>query len=168
VARRIVRLNAAEARAYRSVVEPLVPVIERTLGPEVLASRAWGRGDVPTTGLEPWRPARRAWRGALRAALEEDPGAVLVADVRRCYESIRPDALGDRLRAMGISSTWTRDVLERLEGLEGAGLPVGPAPSAVLANAVLGALDEALREAGVPHVRGSTTSWRSQGAAARP
>jgi hypothetical protein len=39
----------------------------------------------------------------------------------------------------------------REDGVEG--LPIGPEPSAVLANAILGQGDRALRESGTPHMR---------------
>lgn len=152
--RRTVQLEPALAAAYRAAVEPLVPAIEGALGPEVLANRARGRGQAPTTRLEPWRPARDAWRRALTSGLAEDPGrALVVADVRRCYDSIRPDVLAGGLVALGATHGEASDVRAILDRLGEPGLPVGPEPSAILANAVLCALDQAMREADVPYRR---------------
>ena len=153
----LARLSAAEAEGYDAVVAGMTPRIERSLGPEVVANRAMGRGGLRTTQLEPWRSARTAWRRGLATALatSETP-AVLVADVRRCYASIHPAVLDVRLRALGVSPTEVarlRALLERVGEVGVRGLPVGPAPSAILANAVLAAVDDRLRGASVPHRR---------------
>lgn len=151
------RLSAAEAEGYAAAVAGMTPTIERALGPEVVANRALGRGGSRTTRLEPWRPARRAWRSGITAALaaSETP-AVLVADVRRCYASIQPGVLGDRLRALGVDTAEVARLLALLERVgqdRPPGLPVGPAPSAILANAVLAAVDVRMRGAGIPYLR---------------
>ena len=121
-----------------------------------MANRALGRGARSTTQLEPWRPARVAWRQALRAALATSPPpAVLVADVRRCYASIHPTALAARLRALG-ADRGTKSASRRSSSVSVRrvrGLPIGPPPSAILANAVLAVVDERMREAGIPHLR---------------
>ena len=80
-----------------------------------------------------------------------DPGTVFaVADVRDCYGSIAPEVL---LALLGPAAEPAVDVQRRLRDAGVRGLPVGPEPSAVLANAVLGELDRALRSTGVRHVR---------------
>jgi hypothetical protein len=146
----LTRLDPAGEAAYRAAVRPLAGRIERILGPEVLASRT-----RPSPGgwrLAPWGPARAAWARAIRAALAEtrrEP-AFAVADVRDCYGSITPETveavLGpEAARAAGFLR-WLRDLGVR-------GLPVGPEPSAVLANAILARLDRALRTSEVRHVR---------------
>jgi len=155
--RRLDRLSPEDDATFGRLVSRLTPAIERSLGPRVLANRARGRGVWETARLEPWRPARAAWSGTLRAGLAHTPRpAVLVADVLQCYASIRPDVLSTRLLALGGAPqvvAGVRDLLERF-GEDGVrGLPVGPAPSAILANAVLGVVDEHLRRVGVPHIR---------------
>jgi len=152
-------LGPLEAAEYDDAVAGLTPVIERALGPEVMANRAVGRGTRRTTRLEPWRPARHAWWRSLERPPASWPGrerALLVADVRQCYASIRPEVLAVRLRSLGadpVEVTRVQDLLDRM-GQQGVrGLPVGPAPSAVLANAVLSVVDGRLRRAGAPHVR---------------
>lgn len=150
-------LGREEAAGYANAVKPLTPMIERTLGPEVMANRALGRGARLEARLEPWRPARIAWRRALETASGTWPlQAVLVADVRHCYASIRPMVLAARLRALGADPAELRrlEVLLERFGEEGVrGLPIGPAPSAILANAVLAEVDERLRRSGTPHLR---------------
>jgi Reverse transcriptase (RNA-dependent DNA polymerase) len=155
----LARLDAREAAEYDAAVAGLTPVIERALGPEVVANRALGRGAHRTTALEPWRPARAQWRRTLSRAAAATPAleaSMLVADVRQCYPSIRPEVLAARLRALGAGPAQiarVRAFIERSAAHGPGGLPVGPTPSAILANAVLGAVDERLRGAGVPHVR---------------
>lgn len=155
--RMLARLHPVPAAEYDALVAALAPRIERALGPEVMANRALGRGLLATTRLEPWRPARAAWRRTLSRSLASPVRpTLLVADVRHCYASIRAEVLAGRLRALGAEPEAVdrvRELLERFgdDGLQG--LPVGPAASALLANAVLAAVDEGLRRAGVPHVR---------------
>src|SRR5207253_10941423 len=84
------------------------------------------------------------------------PGAVLVADVQACYQSIRPGAVGRRLRALGCDRAEIEAVIRSLESFaeDGVpGLPVGPDPSAVLANAVLSVADAELAAESVGHCR---------------
>ena len=72
-----------------------------------------------------------------------------MSDVRDCYASIDPRAL----EGVGIDDP---DLLGFLRGLEDAGvrgLPVGPPPSAILANAVLGFADRAVVEVAAVPIR---------------
>lgn len=155
--RPLARLGPDEAATFERLVARLTPAIERALGPGVIANRARGRGARETAVLEPWRPARAVWGDRLGGALSRSPRpAVLVADVRRCYASIGPEVLSARLLGLGGPPEVVarlRDLLERM-GEDGVvGLPVGPAPSAILANAVLSVVDEHLRGAEIPHIR---------------
>ena len=143
-------LDPAGETAYRAAVRPLAGRIERVLGPEVLASRT-----RPSPGgwrLAPWRPARAAWRRAIRAAVAEArrETAFAVADVRDCYGSITPETVE---AVLGPEAARAADFLRWLRDLGVRGLPVGPEPSAVLANAILARLDTALRTSQVRHVR---------------
>jgi hypothetical protein len=138
----IVHLGPSDDRVYRRLVAPLAPSIGRSLGPMAFANRA--RADAR---LDPWWPARRAWRRAVFSALR-DPVVVVVSDVRDCYASIGEQALG----ALAIDPELDRF----LRGLHSAGvrgLPVGPDPSAILANAVLAIADGEAAAAGCRPIR---------------
>lgn len=141
------------ARAYEGAVAPLVGAVEATLGPEALAHRA--RHLVPSVHrieLAPWRPARTQFQRGARQ-LAERAAAVAVADVRTCYGSIAPEVVEARLRTIGAPAVAVLRVLERFERAGVVGLPIGPAASAALANLVLARVDDAIRAAGVRHLR---------------
>jgi hypothetical protein len=143
-------LAPADGAAYRAAVEPLVTRIERSLGPEVLAVRA-RRRDAGWT-LAPWRPARAVWRGNLDRAIRDAARGTrfAVADVRECYASVSPETI-DAL--LGPEAAQAVALLRRFRARGVRGLPVGPEPSAVLANAALSHLDRAIRSIGVRHLR---------------
>jgi hypothetical protein len=113
---------------------------------------SWGL-DPPALSLRPWRLERRRFAARL-AHLAAGPGAIAFADVRRCYASISPAMVGRALRRAGLGTVREiEDLLDALERVGVRGLPVGPDPSAVLANAVLAPVDRALVDAGVEHLR---------------
>ena len=147
----ITRLDPAGDAVYRETVRPLAGRIERALGPEVLAIRT-----RPAPGgwrLVSWGSARAAWRTTLRGALREATRetAFAVADVHDCYGSISPEAIGALL---GPEAAHAVEFLRRLQERHGVrGLPIGPDPSAVLANAVLSEMDRAVRSTGARFVR---------------
>ena len=142
-------LDPADDAAYRASVAPLVGRIERSLGAEVVAVRA--RRDDADWTLVPWRPARATWRGIIRRALLDAPGATFAAaDVRDCYASISLETIAVLLGPEGAQAVA---LLHRFHERGVRGLPVGPEPSAVLANAALCRLDRAIRSAGVRHLR---------------
>jgi len=141
--RRIARLDPIDDETYRRLVARLVPRLERSLGPGAIANRATVDGQ-----LRPWPPARRVWRRALRAALSERRVVIVAADVRECYASIREPGLA----AAGVGDELTaflRGLRER--GVEG--LPIGPDPSAILANGVLAVADREAAAAGCRPIR---------------
>ena len=146
----ITRLDPTGDAEYRQAVRPLAGRIERALGPEVFAIRTRPSADGPT--LAPWVPARAAWRMTLRRVLREaTPGtAFAVADVRDCYASISHETIASLL---GPDAAHAVAFLRRLREHGVRGLPIGPDPSAVLANAVLGDMDRAVRITGARHVR---------------
>jgi hypothetical protein len=81
---------------------------------------------------------------------------VLHLDVRDCFASIRSDVVLGSLVDAGAdraAADAVQGVLVRFESDGVRGLPVGPEPSAVLANIVLAVGDRALRALGVPFVR---------------
>jgi hypothetical protein len=142
-------LDPADDAAYRASVGPLVGRIERSLGPEVVAVRA-RRVDAGWT-LAPWRPARAAWRSSIRRAILDAPGATFaVADVRDCYASISLETI---TALLGPDAAQAVAILRRFREGGVRGLPVGPEPSAILANAALSRLDRAIRRTGARHLR---------------
>lgn len=145
-------LDPADHAELRAVVGRLAARIEPTLGPAVLANRSAGG---PVLRLEPWRTARRRWWRAV-TRLAREPGVLLAADVRDCYPAIAAGVVEETLLRMGCHPTEVgslrRLLLEfRRQGVPG--LPVGPEPSGVLANAVLARVDRALGEEGCRFLR---------------
>ena len=143
--RRLIRLDPVDAATYRRLVAGVAPPIERALGARVIANRVI----APPLRLEEWRTAHRRWRRALTPG----PGVRLRLDVADCYASISHDTVTAALTSLGTDAAELRGFLHQLAEHGITGLPVGPEPSAVLANAVLHRLDAAIAEAGAPHIR---------------
>ncbi len=143
--RRIAHLDPRDAAAYRRLVQPYAAAVDRRLGAGAFANRTDRFGNFGDAG-----PARRRWRHAVDRAMSVPPrGSIIVSDVRDCYGSIDPRTLW----RVGIDDP---DLLGFLRGLEDAGvrgLPVGPPPSAIIANAVLGFADRAVVEAAALPIR---------------
>ena len=148
--RLLTELDPAGEADYREAVRPLAGRIERSLGPEVVAIRTARR--MGSWFLTPWEPARDAWRRRLmRAVNDAKTGTTFaIADVRDCYGSISEEAIAS---LMGPEAAHAVAVLRRFHEAGVRGLPVGPEPSAILANAVLARLDETIRAHGIPHLR---------------
>ena len=160
--RLIAHLSSADLRDYHASVAPLVRRIECALGSRSFANRARARGaGPPTVALEPWRiPRRRFHRAA--ASLAARSSASAIADVRECYASIHDEVLDRRLRGLGASPRDIRPlrrILDRLHEQGIRGLPIGPEPSAALADAVLARVDRALEGARVRHLRWVDDVW---------
>jgi hypothetical protein len=145
--RLLVELDAGAERAYRRAVAPLTPRIERSLRPGVYANRSVGRGAFRTTHLEPWVPAWERWARRVRLSAR---GRLVRADVAGFYGSVRERALG---LALGPEADAVLGALRSLWDEGVTGLPIGPEPSAILANAVLAVADRALAESGVESFR---------------
>jgi Reverse transcriptase (RNA-dependent DNA polymerase) len=153
--RRIAQLPAADHRAYEAAVARSLPLVERSLGPEVFADRATLRG--PRIELRDWRLARERLRRATGRLLRS-PGAraILITDVRDCFASIEPRRIEIALRRLGADELDVLRIVDQLRSFadrEVRGLPVGPAASAMLANALLCELDRSLRRRGLPFTR---------------
>lgn len=151
-------LDARTATAYRASVTRLAPRIEARLGPAVIANRVrsvGGRSSGDALWLEPWRAARRRLvREARKRASAH--GVLLITDVRDCYPSIGGSLVGERLLELGCHPTEIGALVRLLQEFRERGfrgLPVGPDPSAVLANAVLEAGDRAVASEGGDHLR---------------
>jgi hypothetical protein len=131
-------------------VRPLAGRIERALGPEVFAIRT-----RPAPGgwrLASWGPARAAWHRMLRTIISEATRETTfaVADVHDCYGSISPETIAALL---GPDAAHAVDFLRLVHEHGVRGLPIGPDPSAVLANAVFSEMDRAIRRTGARHLR---------------
>ena len=145
--RLLTHLGDQERRLFVDAVAAVVPAVERGLANGVMANRARTAG--PGVELQPWASARRRFRREVAAAARAS-GAVFVGDVADCYASIPTVAVERALADLGVGTDDVArvcDVLRTFEERGVRGLPVGPAPSAVLANAVLRPVDRALREA---------------------
>jgi hypothetical protein len=148
--RRLTRLDPAGDAAYRRAVARVAGRIERMLGPEVIAIRA--RPAPDGWRLVSWGRARRRWRREVLAAVRNARSGTTfaVADVRDCYGSISPRLFAETL---GPHAAPVVEELRRLRDAGVRGLPIGPEPSAILANAILMTLDRAVRGSGVRHLR---------------
>jgi hypothetical protein len=144
-------LGPVAATIYADAVEPIRR--RRPLGGPL------GWADVD--GGEGLRLARSAWRAAL-ARLPIEAGRVVRSDVRACYASIGDDAVATGLAATGANADEIARFLHVLGTVRTAGvpgLPAGPGPSAIVADAVLSVADRAVREAGGRIVRWVDDVW---------
>lgn len=152
----LAELDPPTARAYERSVAMLAPEIERALAPSVVANRvAFADPARGTLRLEAWRSARGRFRRALADGVAA-AASVVLADVRDCYGSICPEVCALALRRLGAPRRPVADLARLLGHLRVAGLPglpVGPTPSAVLANGVLAGADRSLAAAGFVHLR---------------
>lgn len=153
--RAIAVLDPADELPFSRSVVSVAPRIQRALGGESHANRLAGwdphRGPI----LEPWTHARLRWSRAARR-LGNDADSIAVTDVRACYASIGPAVIVHRLRTLGAPREQIDGIASWLYAFGDAGvqgLPVGPAASALLADAVLEAGDDALRASGVGFIR---------------
>jgi hypothetical protein len=153
--RRLVVLDPVDELAFARSVVRVAPTIRLALGTESHANRLVGWDPRRGALLEPWRHARRRWHGEVRCSVGHGP-SVAVTDVRACYGSIAPSAVVHRLRILGAAQDRIDEIASWLHAFRQAGvdgLPVGPAASAVLADAVLAAGDDAIRSTGASFVR---------------
>lgn len=153
--RELTHLGDRDRRHYDAVVTAVTPSIERALAPIAVANRARVTGE--RLELEPWRLARRRYVHAVRASTSGPGRAAFVGDVRDCYGSMTPATVVRALHLVGAAPDSIEQLATLLKSFESRGvrgLPIGPCPSAVLANAVLAPVDDALREvAGGPAFR---------------
>lgn len=153
--RALAQLDPRDERAYAGAVARVAPRIEERLSPRVVANRVRTHTSSGLV-LEPLWVSRRRFCVAIAGWEARPPGALLLADVRSCYASVAPRVVFDRLVLSGCHPAEAGAVTQLLErfGADGVpGLPVGPPASAVLANAVLAAADQALASSGAEHVR---------------
>jgi hypothetical protein len=155
-AREVTVLHPALAARYTALVSAVASRIEAGLSRSVAANRvAIASTDPPTLILRSFREERLAFGRRLTRLARRTP-CLLFADVRDCYRSIQTDVISSSLRALGCDEATAGSVVTFLDALQDRGiegLPIGPDPSAVLANAVLAEVDRALERVGVPHLR---------------
>jgi hypothetical protein len=145
----IARLDPRDERRYRVAVARTIGPIERSLATMVYGTRSGLDGRPLHVG-----PQRRAWRRAVGTIASG--ATVVVSDVRRCYSTIDVSTVARALAAAAVDRGDARPVLSflssvRAEGLHG--LPVGPEPSAPLADAVLAVADAAVAGTGARILR---------------
>jgi hypothetical protein len=97
------------------------------------------------------------FHAAVAGRLEGKPGTVLVStDIAGCYDSICGERLAQSLARRG-SEPWLVAAVDRLlrgwRGPEGRGLPAGSHASHILAEAVLGDIDDGLQKDGIDYIR---------------
>lgn len=153
VARTVTVLGPVRRLEYERVVATVAPLVEADLSSRVMANRvAASTLEPPTLCLRPWVGERRRFAAALATLAASHP-ILGFADVAACYASIRPGVVREALERLGAKGRRAEGFLSSLARDGVPGLPVGPHPSAVLANAVLGHVDRALEAAGIPHLR---------------
>src|SRR5437588_805115 len=100
------------------------------------------RFEVPDPiGFADGGPDGSTWRGG------PSDGVLARADVRDCCGSIGPDLVEWSVRRLDTRASDVAPIVRLLRRFEDdglRGLPVGPEPSAVLANAVLAGIDRSL------------------------
>jgi hypothetical protein len=135
-------LTDAEAARYRHVA---------TLALRGRQPAAWSFGVEGAHGRA-WHARRTAWGFAVRSALGRADAAI-ASDIVECYPSIGP-------RAIRLATGWAGGDPEPLlaflasaHDAGGTGLPIGPSPSAAIADAVLAIADAESRAAGVAPIR---------------
>jgi predicted amidohydrolase YtcJ len=155
-----VRAHAKPSGGTRWLTE-LAPADHRRyaclVGRVAAKARAPGSADLAPQHASGIAGARTAWRVEVRARAAALRNPVLVrSDVEACYPSIGPEALGRGLARLGARDGQIHALLAFLEAVQAVGtpgLPVGPRPSARLADSVLSVADEAVRRTGACIVR---------------
>lgn len=154
--REVTVLHPAVSARYTALVAAVAQRVEEGLSRSVAANRISAASvDPPRLVLRSFRHERAAF-GSRLARLAHRAPCLLFADVRECYPSIAPGVVRSGLRDLGCDGSSAEAIAAFLRGLEErgvAGLPVGPDPSAVLANAVLAGADRSLERLGAVHLR---------------
>ena len=152
--RTLALLAPPERAAYARLGAAVAPSVEDALGPRVMANRVAASSlEPPALTLRSWRMERRLFARGLEA-LASNHRCAAIADVHACYASITPATARAALRRVGAADPGRVEAfLGQLQGAGVRGLPVGPNASAVIANAVLAPVDEALEGGGIAHLR---------------
>jgi hypothetical protein len=154
--REVTVLHPALSARYTALVAAVAHRVERGMSRSVASNRvAAASVDPPRLVLRSFREERAAF-GQRLAGLARGTPCLLFTDVRECYPSIAPDVVSSSLRALGCDGASADAVIAFLHALQDRGIegiPVGPDPSAVLANAVLAEADRALERLGAHYLR---------------
>jgi hypothetical protein len=140
--RRLVTLSPDLEARYEAAILPWLTALERRLGPTVYTNRAAAGG-----GLLPVGPAWQRWRRAVTWA-DVRGGFVVRGDVADCYGSIAPSVAANALASVGADPAVLVEVLGTVARTGVRGLPIGPWPSAVIANVVLADADREVAATG--------------------
>lgn len=154
--RTVTQLDPTDTLLYSAAVHAIAPAIEASRAPtdQVFSFRLAAREDGYL-----WRTELGWVDFVARAKVlseEETCSYVLVADISDFYGQIGISTVGEALEDAGVSTTWAKNIgnmLVSYAGRRGRGLPIGPHPSALLAEAVLGRVDRHLLRNGRPFVR---------------
>ncbi len=87
------------------------------------------------------------------AAESSRAGLIIVSDVAACYPSIRSAAIRMAARRAGGEPEPLLAQLARFRDAGARGIPIGPAPSARVGEAILSIADERARGAGLAPIR---------------
>lgn len=99
-----------------------------------------------------WIAERHRWRAAVHARTN-GAASIVVSDVAACYPSIGETAIRLAARQAGGDPGALLRALSRYREAGGDGIPIGPAASGPIAEAVLALADERARIAGCLPVR---------------
>lgn len=145
--RRMARLSERDAGAWHALGGRVAALLEPRLGPDVVANRAVvSGGQWRLESLDGSLRRLRARLGTSRRPTGAGAG-YLATDVEDFFPSVGSETVARALLAAGASPDDARRVAAMLEGwaaLGYEGLPIGPPASAVVANAVLRSVDEAV------------------------
>src|SRR5918996_1544671 len=138
--RRFAILTRRDERIWSTLAGRVASILEPRLDRSVAANRT-------VLARDGWRvePTETALRRARSRAPKQ--GLILRTDVQEFYASITPPVLVRVLGNLGVPSQESRlagRMVEEWTESSYRGLPIGPVGSAVLANAVLTSVDEAL------------------------
>jgi len=155
-------LNPYDEIYLRTIVGRAATAIDAALGPDVFSYRL--EDEAPAWSVQDVKRAfelRRERGGALLA--DERCNAMAVSDMRRYYPSVSPEVLIGALDGAAAPRGTVRLVgrfLRDLVAIGGVrGLPVGPEACGLLGNIVMLAVDEALVDYVLGHVRYMDDSW---------
>lgn len=160
--RRMAWLNPYDDVYLRIIVGRVAGAIEAALGPDVFSYRI--ENEAPGWTVQASKQALKRRRGRGEALLADRRcNAIGVSDIRRYYPSIVPETVTEALCKVAAPRGAVRLIDKLLAELVtmGApqGLPIGPEASGLLGNIVLLAVDEAIVDHVLGHVRYTDDSW---------
>jgi hypothetical protein len=147
-------VEVAKTGGGRRVLTRLGPAAEVAYAAIVASANLRVQGHGIVVGAGGLAAARNTWT---RAVLHAATGSFVIrSDVRACYPSITPQVAAAAVAEAGADrATAGRldEILRRCRREGSLGVPVGPAPSAIVADAVLAGADRAVARTGATVVR---------------